>query len=112
MPIVIKDLQQDTEVVCTNLGAGTIDLGFEVFSPTGVLANVVSGPASVTAVPGVVKGLVKGGTATFGTGGTVAFHEGTVLTPNNALNTPANGSGRIAAPTRAAGAPAAPARPT
>src|SRR5262245_21303839 len=97
IPIVIKHLQQDTEVFCTNLGAGTIDLGFEVFSPTGVLANNVSGPASVTAVPGVVKGLVKGGTATFGTGGTVALHEDTVITLNDALNTPANGSGRIVA---------------
>src|SRR5262249_22316151 len=54
-------------------------------------------PASVTAVPGVVKGLVKGGTATFGTGGTVAFHEDTVITLNSAANTPANGSGRILA---------------
>src|SRR5215813_7486551 len=90
IPTVMKHLQVETDVLCTNLGTGPIDLGFEVFDPAGVLANTVSGPASATAVPGVVKGLVKGGTATLGTGGTVSLHEDTVITLNSTLNAPVN----------------------
>jgi len=89
---VIKGVNLETDVVCTNVDTVAVDIGLEVFDETGALRN------SVNAGSGAFLGVAPGKTVTVGTAGTAAFHEDQTLTLNTAGNGTAalrNGSGRV-----------------
>jgi hypothetical protein len=99
LPGMIKDNNVETVVICTNLAAGPLDVGLEVFDETGALRNAVAmGDGALLAV-------AAGATVTFGTGAVVALHTDQTVTLNTAgsgTNNLRNGSGRVVA----SGAPA------
>ncbi len=73
IPGVVKRGQAETVVFCTSLATTPIDIGVEIFRPDGTVAN------SVAAGNGAVLDVAPGATVTFGTTGTAAFFETTVI---------------------------------
>lgn len=93
LPTVVKHNNVETDVICTNIGGSTIDLGFEIFGADGTRGN------SVNLGNGVITGVTPGRTVTIGTGGTAVLHEDALVTiePASGLADLANGSGRVVA---------------
>lgn len=79
-PGLVKRGDAETDVICTSLAAGSIDVGVEVFSPNGALAG-----------SGEVLNVLPRQTVTFGTTGTAALVETTVI----ALTGVAQGMARV-----------------
>lgn len=87
VPGVIKRGRVQTDFLCTSLDSVPVDIGVEVFDPAGTRLNdVASGTGAALDVP-------PNGTATFGTSGTAAFLESTVI----AIAGVAPGSARVVA---------------
>jgi len=84
-----KETGLDTDVICTNLGPGTADVGVELFDAAGILANTIA------AGNGVVLAVGVGHTVTIGSGGTVALHEDVLITLEAPVVNLRQGSGRI-----------------
>jgi len=72
-PGVIKRLDAETDIFCTSIATGAIDIGVEIFKPDGSLANTIS------TGNGAILGITPGSTVTFGTTGTAAIFENTVI---------------------------------
>lgn len=72
-PGVVKRGRMESEVFCTSLAAAPIDLAVQVFGPDGSLLN------DVTAGNGTLAHVAPGTTVTFGTTGTMAYLESTVI---------------------------------
>ncbi len=72
-PGLIKRLDAETDIFCSSIATGAIDIGVQVFKPDGTLAN------DVTAGNGAILGVTPGSTVTFGTTGTLAIFENTVI---------------------------------
>ncbi len=87
VPGVIKRNRLQTDFLCTALDSTPVNIGVEVFDPSGSLVNDVHAGA------GVVLDVAPGRTVTIGTGGTAAFLETTVL----GLGSIAQGSARVVA---------------
>src|SRR5262245_33080857 len=62
LPAAIKDNSVETAVICTNLAAGAVDVGLEVFDETGALRNAVG------TGDGAILGVMPGRTVTLATG--------------------------------------------
>ena len=94
LPTAIKNNNVETAVICTNLAAGAVDIGFEVFDETGALRNAVSsGDGAILAV-GV------GRTVTLATGTIAVLTVDGVVTLNGAgsgTNNLRNGTARVVA---------------
>ena len=73
VPGVVKRSRSQTNFFCTSLAATNIDVGVEIFTPAGTVAN------SVAAGNGAVLNVTPGQTVTFGTTGTAAFFETQVI---------------------------------
>src|SRR5215831_6156107 len=94
LPTAIKDNNVETAVICTNLAAGAVDLGLEVFDETGALRNAVS------AGDGAMLAVGVGRTVTLATGPIAVLHVDGVVTLNGAgsgANNLRNGSARVVA---------------
>lgn len=72
-PGVVKRGRMESVVFCTSLAAAPLDLAVQVFGPDGSLLNDVS------AGNGALAQVAPGATVTFGTTGTVAYLESTVI---------------------------------
>jgi cysteine-rich repeat protein len=72
-PGTIKRGDVETDFFCTSLAAGNIDIGVQVFGPSGVLAN------NVSTGNGALLQVGPGETVTFGTTGTASLLETTVI---------------------------------
>src|SRR5215470_18612042 len=100
VPTAIKDNNVETAVICTNLVAGAVDIGLEVFDETGTLRNAVStGDGAILAVG-------PGRTVTLATGPIAVLQVDGVVTLNGAgsgTNNLRNGSGRVVATSTAVG---------
>jgi hypothetical protein len=72
-PGLVKRARVETNVFCTSLAPAPVNLGVEVFAADGSLLNAVA------AGQGAVLGVAPGATVTFGTTGTDAFLETTVI---------------------------------
>jgi len=70
---VVKKLSMETAVFCTSTAATPIDIGVEILAVNGTVAN------DVHAGSGGVVGVAPGQTVTFGTSGTVALLETSVI---------------------------------
>lgn len=84
-PGLIKRDFVETDVFCTSLASGPIDIGLQVFTTAGTVANDVQAGA------GAIEGVLPGQTVTFGTTGTAALFESQVIT----LPGIAQGLGRV-----------------
>ncbi len=84
---VVKRQRLQTDFLCTSFDSSPIDVGVEVFSPSGVLLN------DVHAGNGAMLNVATGQTVTFGTTGTVAYLESAVIT----LPLISQGSARVVA---------------
>ncbi len=73
-PGLIKRGRMETVVFCTSLAATPIDIGVQVFAPNGTLGN------DIAAGNGALLAIAPGATVTFGTTGTLAYLESTVVT--------------------------------
>lgn len=73
VPGVIKRGRMETNVLCTSLAAGPIDLGVQFFGPAGVSRN------DVGSGNGALLNVMPGTTVTFGSTGTAAYLESTVV---------------------------------
>ena len=73
-PGLVKRGRMETEVFCTSLAAAPLDIAVQVFGTDGSLLN------DVTAGNGALAQVAPGATVTFGTTGTVAYLESTVIT--------------------------------
>jgi len=74
IPGVVKRGRMETNVFCTSLASGPVDIGVEVYGPDGALRN------DVGAGNGALLGVGPGVTVTLGTTGTAAYLEDTVIT--------------------------------
>ncbi len=73
VPGVVKRNRLQTEIECTSLASSAVDIGVELFDPSGALLN------DVHAGVGALLNVSPGQTVTFGTGGTAAFLESVVI---------------------------------
>jgi len=73
VPGLVKRGDAETDVFCTSLATGNIDIGVEVFRPDGTSAN------SIAAGNGAVLDVAPGRTVAIGTTGTAAFLETAVI---------------------------------
>ncbi len=73
-PGVVKRGDAETDVQCTSIANGPIDIGVQILNPNGAAANDVS------AGNGAILAVQPGSTVTFGTTGTAALLENTVIT--------------------------------
>ena len=85
---VIKNNDLETVFVCTNLHTDKVNVGVEVFTKQGILANTIGDPN------GEIIDLEVGETWTVGTSGTAQLSEDVTI---NALPSLNSGSGRIVA---------------
>lgn len=85
VPGVVKRGRMETDFFCTSLATQPINVGVEVFGPSGASMNAVA------TGNGAVLDLMPGGSVTVGTTGTAEFFETTVIT----LNGVAQGFARI-----------------
>ena len=72
-PGVVKRLDVETDIFCSSLAAGPIDIGVQIFNPDGTLAN------DVPAGNGALLAVAPGSTVSFGTTGTAALLESKVI---------------------------------
>ena len=87
VPGVIKRGRVQTDFLCTSFDNAPVDIGVEIFDTAGTrLNNVATGDGAALDVP-------ANGTATFGTSGTAAFLESSVI----AITGVAPGSARVVA---------------
>lgn len=84
---VVKRVRLQTDFQCTVLDTVAVDVGVEIFGPDGTLQN------DVQAGNGAVLDVAPGQTVTFGTTGTAAYLESTVIT----LSGVSQGSARVVA---------------
>jgi hypothetical protein len=73
IPGIVKRGRSETVLMCTSLAATMIDIGVEIFGADGALQNDIEGGN------GALLGIVPGATVTFGTTGTAALLESTVI---------------------------------
>ena len=76
-PGVVKRGDVETEFFCTSVAPGFIDIGVQVFTPSGSVAN------SISAGNGVLLRVAPGSTVSFGTTGTAALLENSVISLPN-----------------------------
>ncbi len=87
VPGVVKRNRLQTDFLCTALDSVPVDIGVEIFGTDGALLNAVS------AGVGALLNVAPAQTVTFGTSGTLAFLETTVIP----LASVSQGSGRVVA---------------
>jgi hypothetical protein len=74
IPGVIKRGRVQTDIFCTSLAASDIDIGVEIYAPDGAPENLIG------AGNGALLNVRPGATVTFGTTGSAAFLETSVIT--------------------------------
>lgn len=73
-PGAVKRSDVETDIFCTSLARGPIDVGVQILNPNGTVAN------NVSAGNGALLGVAPRGTVTFGTTGSAALLETQVIT--------------------------------
>ena len=91
IPTAIKVNNLDTDVICTNLATGPVDIGLEVFDQTGTRGNTIHSGN------GAALGVAPGATVTISSGATKVMHEDKVIFLEAPVTELRNGSARVVA---------------
>lgn len=91
IPMVVKNNDLETAVICTNLGPDPIDVGVEVFDQQGSLGN------SIATGNGAALDVSVGATVTVATGSTALLHENVIISLEAPVTSLRHGAARVVA---------------